>query len=92
MQISQVHLNQWSSSKKEAKYVGHDVIADHNRDGNNKPREQITVLFYKHTVGEKKLQWTTIHKEKQQRKPFQLVSFTSVKCFRELVCTFNKVN
>ncbi len=56
MQISQVHLNQWSSSKKEAKYVGHDVIADHNRDGNNKPREQITVLFYKHTVGEKKLQ------------------------------------
>ncbi len=48
MQISQVHLNQWSSSKKEAKYVGHDVIADHDRDGNNKPREQISFILQTH--------------------------------------------
>ena len=31
-------LNEWGPTKEKAKHIGHNVIADDARDGNNKPR------------------------------------------------------
>lgn len=35
---SLANLNKWSTSKEEAKHVGHDVIADHTGDGHDEPK------------------------------------------------------
>lgn len=37
---SLANLNKWSTSKEEAKHVGHDVIADHTGDGHDEPRQR----------------------------------------------------
>lgn len=34
------YLDQWSPPKEESKQIGHDVVADHNGDWDNEPREQ----------------------------------------------------
>lgn len=40
-----IYLNQWSSTKEEAKQIGHDVIADHTGDGDNEPGKQDSEIF-----------------------------------------------
>lgn len=32
-----IYLDQWSPPEEESKQVGHDVITDHNGDGDNEP-------------------------------------------------------